>query len=525
MTDRFDALLRQHLLGTADERPAEGQLAAIVTHVEATRQRAGLPARLSWWPGRIGPFPTAVLRYGLVAGALLVALVAALILTAGGPLSRGGVQGTWRSTDPGDGSTQTLVVGPGDRPAVEFEDDFASGAACVDDAIKIFRADGTGEISGSRLVVTYPNGGGCGSTVVPLSATYEYREASDTLLDQDGVIWSRLREGQPAVSIPPGTAPPPSRSTVFEGRWTATDFGDASTLTLLVGEGLAPVVQFQDDLATGGACVDDEVKVFRADGVGEIAGNRLVATYPGGGGCGSLTVGIGGRYDYDPDTDTLADQDAVVWTRVPTDGEPLPTLRPVPTALPRPSGTSECDDLTQGGSYTGPVSFPGSGSAASVSLSASVPSSPRIEWLGDPSRFQLTDVCEEDGTIRIVAGTGSQPDDAAFCGSAIGVVSSFADAVALLDTAQGDDIADRIDLEIDGHPAARYDITDLRTCSGFGLWAGTIMGLGESGSWYLVDAGGVLVAIELGYREGTKTRRDLEEARAIVESLRILLGN
>jgi hypothetical protein len=100
-------------------------------------------------------------------------------------------------------------------------------------------------------------------------------------------------------------------------------------------------------------------------------------------------------------------------------------------------------------------------------------------------------------------------------------IASFADAVARLDTPKGDDISDRVDLTIDGHPAARYDIANLSTCpEGFGLWNGTTLGAGETGSVYVIDVDGVLLAIELN-RDGNQTPAELEEAWAIVASLQI----
>jgi len=85
---------------------------------------------------------------------------------------------------------------------------------------------------------------------------------------------------------------------------------------------MAPAVQFQDDVATGDACAEDAVKVFRADGVGSISRNRLVVSYPDGGGCGLQLVAIAGGYDYKADTDTLLDADVVTWTRVPEGADP-----------------------------------------------------------------------------------------------------------------------------------------------------------------------------------------------------------
>ena len=85
----------------------------------------------------------------------------------------------------------------------------------------------------------------------------------------------------------------------------------------------------------------------------------------------------------------------------------------------------------------------------------------------------------------------------------------------------GDDISDRVDLTIGGHAAARYDVANLSTCpGGFGLWGGTILGPGETGSIYVIDVEGVLLAIELN-RDGTQTPAELEEAWAIVAGLEI----
>jgi hypothetical protein len=80
MNDRFDAQLRQHFVGTADERPAEGQLADLAQALAGTTQRHPISARLTWFSGRVGPIPSAGLRYGLVVLALVAAGVAVVIL-------------------------------------------------------------------------------------------------------------------------------------------------------------------------------------------------------------------------------------------------------------------------------------------------------------------------------------------------------------------------------------------------------------------------------------------------------------
>jgi len=508
MNDRFSVELRQHLLETANERPADDQLATIVADVAATPQRRPMIARLPGLRGRIGTFPAAV-RFGLIALALVLAVVAGAIL-AGWGATRPSTpfEGTWTATDIPDGSTMNLYVGSGPTPAVRFEDLFATGAACIQDQSKVFTADGVGEISGNRLVVSYPNGGGCGSVKVPIDGTYLYDGDTRTLRDQDGIVWTRIPGGdRPVLTVPPR----PSPSLMFEGRWTATDVPDGSTLTLIVGAGTAPVVQFQDDLATGDVCVADEVKIFRADGLGEITGNRLVVSYPDGGGCGLLLVAMASRYDYEPGTDTLRDQDGITWARVAPGIDPAPTLRPAPTGRPASTLAGGCIDLTQGGTYTA--------SAGPVSVTATVPGTPVVPWYGARDLFEMAGSCLDGSPMAFHAmGATSVADDG--CMSSRADVTDFANAIARLDEPQGKDISERIDLAIDGHRAARYDISDLSTCAGFGLWSGTIIGPGETGSVYVIDVDGLLIEIELN-RDGTQTPAELEETYAIIASLQI----
>lgn len=209
MNERFSAQLRQHLLDTANERPADGQLAAVVEGVAATGQRPSMVARLTWFPGRIGPFPSAGLRYGLVTLALALVTVVAAILVGGSVRPPSTVfEGAWTSTDPGDGSRQTLTVGAGSTPAVHFEDDFASGPGCRADAIKRFTAEGTGSISGNRLDTRFAGGGGCGLMLVAVPGwSYDYNPGTDTLLDSTGLMWARVPSGAGHVTQAPATKP------------------------------------------------------------------------------------------------------------------------------------------------------------------------------------------------------------------------------------------------------------------------------------------------------------------------------
>jgi hypothetical protein len=400
MNDRFSAQLRQHLLETANERPADGQLAAIVDHVAITPQRRPLVARLPGFQGRIGRFPAAV-RYGLFAVALVLAAMAGAILAGGSSPFRSTVfEGTWTTTDPVDGSIMTLTVAPGSKPAVRFVDEVSTGGACDLDPVKRFTADGTGRVTGSRLEVVYPDGGGCGLTTVAIGGAYDYNAADDTLLDQDRLTWTRVDGGNEPPAEGPATEPPAT----------------------------------------------------------------------------------------------------------------LPERTPDPTPE-GPTGSSECIDLAQGGTYTA--------LAGPLSVTATVPDTPAIPWQGlRDGFFLLGGTCGSVASMSFFASTATSVL-ATSCMPDSLEIASFADAIARLDAPTGDDISDRVDLTIGGHAAARYDIANLSTCpDGFGLWHGTTLGAGETGSIYVIDVDGVLLAIELN-RDGSQTPAELEEAWAIVASLQI----
>lgn len=200
MNDRFAASLRKHLVETADERPGDGQLDAVLDRLADTRQRPPLVARLSRFPGRTDRFPVAA-RLALIGVALLIATVAAVVLSGGsqGPFRSTVFEGTWTSVDPGDGSAQTLVVAPGITPAVLFVDERSTGGACAADEVKVFTADGNGTVLGNRLEVRWPGGGGCGSLSVAMgNGVYMFDEGTDTIVDGTRLAWSRV-EGDVAV--------------------------------------------------------------------------------------------------------------------------------------------------------------------------------------------------------------------------------------------------------------------------------------------------------------------------------------
>jgi hypothetical protein len=143
-------------------------------------------------------------RYGLIAAAAILAIVAAALAAGVGPARPTDFEGTWQSTDPGDGSRQTLVIGGGTRPALHFEDDFATGAACANSDVKVFTMDGTGSIDGDRLDVAWPDGGGCGPLTIDIGpGSYFYDQGTDTITDRQGLTWTHLER----VPVPPSSTP------------------------------------------------------------------------------------------------------------------------------------------------------------------------------------------------------------------------------------------------------------------------------------------------------------------------------
>jgi hypothetical protein len=189
MTDQFSVQLRRHLLDTADERPADGRLEAVVERTLGMPQRLPWLARLRWRLDPIAPFNNPWLRYGAVVLSLLLLAGLALIAAGGsGPPARTVFEGTWTSTDTADRSTQTLVIGPGQNPTVHFEDDYSISCQRRGETSTVYSADGTAEITGDRLVFPIP-AGGCTRPVPAYTAFYDYDAATGTLLDYQSIRW------------------------------------------------------------------------------------------------------------------------------------------------------------------------------------------------------------------------------------------------------------------------------------------------------------------------------------------------
>lgn len=402
MNDRFDAQLRAHLLSSADTKPGDGQLATVLQSVAGTAQRHPVAARLTWFPGRVGPIPTRALRFGLVAAALVGAMVAAA-LYVGSPGRSTVFEGTWLATDPGDGSAMSLVVGAGRTPTVHFVDHESTDGACVDDAVKVFTADGTGTITGDRLEAAWPDGGGCGLRTVSMApGTYTHEERTDTLLDGQGLRWARVEDA------------PPTRGPVTE----------------------------------------------------------------------------------------------------PTAG---PSAGPSPS--PRRASSSDCVVVEPGEAYGARV--------GSLFVTLTAPLDPSIAWEGTKEGFELSGSCRSGGPVdvRINAVTTVYADA---CDPSSGVaVGSYAEAVEQLDAQRG---PMRIELPphsatVGGYRSAWFHLGfDGAPCEGLQLWNGVDISDGDVLA-YLLDVGGTTLGIALWFRGNAAPTGDQRDtAESMIYGIRIESG-
>lgn len=191
--DTLARQLRNHYLATADERPAEGQLEAVLERTRVTRARSRLEVLLRHQPvvgAGVAGLRTS-LRFASLAAALIVVLAAVAIGTGGSarPASTP-FEGRWTSTD-FDGSRQLLAVSGGTTPMVAYEDLFASGCAGNGDRSTHFFAEGRGAITGERMTVAFPSGGCVTWRVGPYAVDYEHDAETDRLRDGDGIWWRR----------------------------------------------------------------------------------------------------------------------------------------------------------------------------------------------------------------------------------------------------------------------------------------------------------------------------------------------
>jgi hypothetical protein len=101
-------------------------------------------------------------------------------------------KGVWTSTDT-DGSTQLLIVSSGATPSVTFEDFFASACERFGGPATHWVSAGEASIDGDALLVSFHKSG-CGSfSIGAYEGAWLYQAGSDTLIDSDDIIWTRIR--------------------------------------------------------------------------------------------------------------------------------------------------------------------------------------------------------------------------------------------------------------------------------------------------------------------------------------------
>jgi hypothetical protein len=273
-------------------------------------------------------------------------------------------------------------------------------------------------------------------------------------------------------------------------------------------------VHFEDALATGAACLDDPVKLFTADGFGQVSGTNLTVVYPNGGGCGLLKVPIGtGSLDYDEATDTLLASDGLTWFR-PLEGGLLPTQPPGTEA---PSPVAGCLEIPGG-----EVGFDVGGVVALVTLSN--------KWHAVDNGFHHLEngACGSSGSMRLDLGVVSEvyTDSCHWIGTGTGLGDPTTTTAF---SAQGFETNRSTEATIAGYPAVRFDFSapvdfDLNACDAqtLRLWGeGPAMDPGLSVTVLLLQVDDVPVGVA-ATRNADATPAEIAELDAILASLRIV---
>jgi hypothetical protein len=562
MNDRFSAQLRQHLLDTANERPAGDTLAAIVDGVAKTAQHHGVAARLTWFPRRMSLFPSTLVRYGLIAAALLIAIVAAAVL-AGGQAPRTVFEGTWTSIDYPDGSTQLLIVGAGTSPAVHFEDQFATGAACQAEAVKVFTADGTGEISDDQLDVAFPDGGGCGGRTVDIALRLVHDDRTDSLRDQDDVRWFRVQGRDDPATDPPTTQPSLVTESPLPSPQLSPHLGEATFTSTIHGFSMALPPGWQARPATvpwGGEPLDfgspaadvifapafggdlylavasqpfsqmsedewtSEVLAWTCpEGRGQFWSFRVDGVYSSQRGpCNSGSIVAADTRGYlirlvastdEPGLAETYDWDWLTGVLETVDLRPEDAVDPAGSGPPVP----RCAGIEAGATYTNRFGAP--------KLSATVPDEAQSSWQGYRDGFELgSSSCPFGQPVRIDVSTVDAVIDNACEPWTRDPVpfGTLAEAAAAIAAQPGHLTSEPTEVSIAGHEAIRLEISaEGSTCDGIGLWAGNEFGIDHDAIVFLVDIDGSTFAIGVWYQRSQTTPAQLAEAEAIVASTQI----
>jgi hypothetical protein len=567
MQDRFSAQLRGHLLRTADTRPADGQLAAIDELVAVTAQRHPLVARLPWSRGRINPFPSVAMRYALIAVGLIIVMVAAALAAGFGPTRRTVFEGTWASIDVADGSRQTLVVGAGTSPPVHFVDEFATGAACLADKVKVFTMDGTGTIVDDRMLVEWPDGGGCGLTTVFVGpGAYVHDEASDTITDGDDSTWTRVQGGPVSPTVQPSNvvatpAPRPSElrpsphpgestftSTIhgisidYPSTWQTRPATEPWTGGPLDFDSLAADVIFHPALRDGlyllvasqpyGALTQDawgdRVLAWTCpDGIHDFGTWRVDGTNAEHGGpCNSGVLVFTDYRGYLIRLVVSSNEPGLAQTY---DWEWLKgRLETVDLRPARSAEDSECVEYREGGTYRQAVD--------PLTVTATLPAGTDNGWWS-ASRIVFavgSQPCLFGPAIRLeVSGPARLFSDACKWRDSSVEVGSHDDAYATL-SQNGLETTPSTDVTLGGYPASRFEISvpegfDLTRCDAGQLWlwaAGpgrdALISPDETVRVYLVDVDGLTLGVTATYSPGDeRLPAHMAELDAILASMRI----
>jgi hypothetical protein len=188
---QLDVMLAAHFDATADERVPVHLLAEVARRTGETSPR---PAWLVGLRGNViaparGVAADPATRWIVIAAILTLALALAVVATGGGG---GGspFRGNWTSSD-NDGSVQTLTVGSGSSPSVEYVDDYASTCAANGDPVPVWHGTGAGTLSDDRMVVEFGRTG-CSTWFTESELfRFDYEASNDTLVDNLGVVWHR----------------------------------------------------------------------------------------------------------------------------------------------------------------------------------------------------------------------------------------------------------------------------------------------------------------------------------------------
>jgi hypothetical protein len=472
MHDRFEAQLRGHLLSTADTRPADGQLSAIVDAVAGTAQRHPITARLLWFPARVGPVPTRLLRYGLVL-ALLAATVATAVFVAGDLSTRTAVLPTAGPTavGPVPGCVDYASGGPyGARLGSLFVTmDVPAGAV----------TPWHGWIDGFHLT------GSCQTArpidIVATVVTTVYADACHP--ETSGV----------AVTSPADAV----------AQLTAQQGHDSEALGkpgLLNGY---PVTRFQVSASSAcnnyqlwnGASADDvgvaEVDLIDADGV---------------------PLGILARYR-DKSTDAQRQEaEQMLATLHVTSG--------LAVGATNPPFVPECIEFDAAGTYAARV--------GTLPVSLRAPGTTSEPWSGTRDRFYLGNAaCADSGTeqIHIIVEAVDQVYGDACHRTARVNVTSAAEAVAAVLNQKGHATVGPVETNLGSYPATRLDIgastVDLATCDHgeMDLWGGKTLVQGMQ--VYLLDVDGMVLGVTATYDATKMTSADLDQIAAILATLHV----